>query len=56
MTVPTSAEADNPTRWTLSTRVPDDWVDLSGFVYQAAEYEPASGPPTNGASAPPSEA
>lgn len=32
MTVLTSAEADNPTRWTLSTRVPDDWVDLSGSV------------------------
>ncbi|GGM35131.1 hypothetical protein ACFQBY_10580 [Promicromonospora citrea] len=30
MTVTTSAEADNPTRWRLRTRVPDDWVELAG--------------------------
>jgi hypothetical protein len=32
VTVTTSAEADNPTRWRLRTRVPDDWIELAGTL------------------------
>ncbi|GAB2498536.1 hypothetical protein GCM10027063_42610 [Promicromonospora xylanilytica] len=32
MTVTTSPEADNPTRWRLRTRVPDDWIELAGTL------------------------
>lgn len=32
MTVTTSTEADNPTRWRLRTRVPDDWIELAGTL------------------------
>ncbi|AEG42919.1 hypothetical protein [Isoptericola variabilis] len=30
MSAPAAVERDNPTRWRLRTRVPDDWVDLAG--------------------------
>jgi len=36
VTVLTSPEADNPTRWRLRTRVPDDWIDLAGTSTTAA--------------------
>lgn len=30
MTVETPSEVDNPIRWRLRTRVPDDWIELAG--------------------------
>lgn len=32
MTVTTPPEADNPIRWRLRTRVPDDWIELAGTL------------------------